>query len=207
MNITTTPDVIEQLDETGSAWIVGEGSPCATPTSCPRFTRQMCPHGGIHPPADLVAAAEPCATCDGSGQDIQRGKSHGPDSKCSRGCHNGKPRLDLMVECLPFRPEGIWQCNGCHRTYPEYVNGCVDDHDSPRKVVLVVPGNGEVHAATVTAVGEVVPIHHDEWGADHDYMTPDGFMFGPKVIKHGPYALPANAKPGMYALQVEKVPE
>lgn len=39
----------------------------------------------------------------------------------------------------PWHPEGIWQCNGCGRTYPEYVNGCVEDHERPRKVVLVIP--------------------------------------------------------------------
>lgn len=38
-----------------------------------------------------------------------------------------------------MRPEGIWQCNGCQRTYPEYVNGCVMDHGPPRKVELIVP--------------------------------------------------------------------
>lgn len=37
-----------------------------------------------------------------------------------------------------MRPEGIWECNGCGRTYPEYVNGCVQDHSPPRKVVCVV---------------------------------------------------------------------
>lgn len=39
----------------------------------------------------------------------------------------------------PFHPEGIYRCNGCGRTYPEYVNGCVNDHPSPRRVELVVP--------------------------------------------------------------------
>jgi len=39
----------------------------------------------------------------------------------------------------PWHPEGIYQCDGCGRTYPEYVNGCVNDHSSPRKVVLVIP--------------------------------------------------------------------
>jgi ribosomal protein L37AE/L43A len=34
--------------------------------------------------------------------------------------------------------EGIWQCEGCGRIYPEYVNGCVEDHEPPRKVVLVI---------------------------------------------------------------------
>jgi hypothetical protein len=35
--------------------------------------------------------------------------------------------------------DGIFQCDGCGQTYAEYVNGCPKDHDSPRKVVLVVP--------------------------------------------------------------------
>lgn len=39
---------------------------------------------------------------------------------------------------MSWRPEGIYQCNGCGRTYPEYVNGCVNDHPRPRKVELVV---------------------------------------------------------------------
>jgi len=39
----------------------------------------------------------------------------------------------------PWHPEGIYQCDGCGRTYPEYVNGCVNDHPAPRKVVLVIP--------------------------------------------------------------------
>ncbi len=34
--------------------------------------------------------------------------------------------------------EGIWQCNGCGKTYPEYVNGCVEDHGRPRSVQLAV---------------------------------------------------------------------
>ena len=32
--------------------------------------------------------------------------------------------------------EGIWQCEGCGQIYPEYVNGCVEDHEPPRAVVL-----------------------------------------------------------------------
>jgi hypothetical protein len=52
---------------------------------------------------------------------------------------------------MSWRPEGIYQCQGCRRTYPEYVNGCVDCWDDNlstednrrlypnRKVVLVVP--------------------------------------------------------------------
>jgi hypothetical protein len=32
--------------------------------------------------------------------------------------------------------EQIWQCNGCGRTYPEYINGCVENHPPPRKVVM-----------------------------------------------------------------------
>ena len=39
----------------------------------------------------------------------------------------------------PWHPEGIYQCEGCGRTYPEYVNGCLSDHDRPRSVRLVVP--------------------------------------------------------------------
>lgn len=39
----------------------------------------------------------------------------------------------------PIHPEGIYRCNGCGRTYPEYVNGCVEDHLPPRRVVLVIP--------------------------------------------------------------------
>lgn len=39
----------------------------------------------------------------------------------------------------PIHPEGVYQCNGCGRTYPEYVNGCVEDHEKPRSVVLVTP--------------------------------------------------------------------
>jgi hypothetical protein len=39
--------------------------------------------------------------------------------------------------------EGVWQCEGCQRIYPEYVNGCDDDHEPPRKVVLVIPEDGE----------------------------------------------------------------
>ena len=39
----------------------------------------------------------------------------------------------------PWHPEGIYQCSGCGRTYPEYVNGCVSEHEAPRKVRLIVP--------------------------------------------------------------------
>lgn len=38
----------------------------------------------------------------------------------------------------PIHPEGIYECEGCGRTYPEYINGCVNDHESPRGVRLVV---------------------------------------------------------------------
>ena len=38
----------------------------------------------------------------------------------------------------PIHPEGIYECNGCGRTYAEYVNGCLEDHDPPRSVRLVV---------------------------------------------------------------------
>ena len=34
----------------------------------------------------------------------------------------------------PFHPEGIYACEGCGKTYPEYVNGCIvcwDDDLSP----------------------------------------------------------------------------
>lgn len=34
-------------------------------------------------------------------------------------------------------PEGPHQCEGCGRNYAEYVNGCVEDHPAPRKVVAV----------------------------------------------------------------------
>ena len=39
----------------------------------------------------------------------------------------------------PIHPEGIWSCEGCGRTYPEYINGCVNDHGSPRGVRLAIP--------------------------------------------------------------------
>ena len=40
----------------------------------------------------------------------------------------------------PWHPEGIYQCSGCGRTYPEYVNGCVNTHSHlSSKVVLIVP--------------------------------------------------------------------
>ena len=44
------------------------------------------------------------------------------------------------------RPEGIYQCSGCGRVYPEYVNGCVEEHSYPRRVVCVIP---EVDTAPV----------------------------------------------------------
>lgn len=36
--------------------------------------------------------------------------------------------------------EGIWQCENpeCRRTYPEYINGCVEEHASPRGVKLII---------------------------------------------------------------------
>lgn len=39
---------------------------------------------------------------------------------------------------FPSMHEGIWQCEGCKRTYPEYINGCLEDHDRPRSVRLVI---------------------------------------------------------------------
>lgn len=32
--------------------------------------------------------------------------------------------------------EQIWECPQCKRTYPEYVNGCPEDHDPPVSVEL-----------------------------------------------------------------------
>ena len=34
--------------------------------------------------------------------------------------------------------QGIFACEGCKRTYPEYINGCLDDHPAPRSVRLVI---------------------------------------------------------------------
>ncbi len=50
--------------------------------------------------------------------------------------------------------EGIFQCQGCQRTYPEYLNGCLDDHPgSSRKVVLVV----EAPMPVVFMAGQLPP--------------------------------------------------
>ena len=40
---------------------------------------------------------------------------------------------------MSWRPEGIYACNGCGRTYAEYINGCVEDHAAPRSVRLAIP--------------------------------------------------------------------
>lgn len=54
----------------------------------------------------------------------------------------------------PFHPDGIYACEGCGRTYAEYINGCLDCWDDslttdenrrrfPRRGVrLVVPDHG-----------------------------------------------------------------
>lgn len=39
----------------------------------------------------------------------------------------------------PIHPEGIYACEGCGRVYPEYLNGCLDDHGGSRRVALVAP--------------------------------------------------------------------
>ena len=58
----------------------------------------------------------------------------------------------------PFHPEGIYACDGCERTYGEYINGCIycwDDDLSVeenrrrfprRKVRLIVPEADNGHA-------------------------------------------------------------
>lgn len=38
----------------------------------------------------------------------------------------------------PIHGDGIFQCEGCGRLYPEYMNGCVEDHDYTRKVILII---------------------------------------------------------------------
>lgn len=48
----------------------------------------------------------------------------------------------------PIHPEGIYVCEGCGRTYPEYINGCVEDHGSPRKVVLAAGDEAVVETPT-----------------------------------------------------------
>lgn len=53
----------------------------------------------------------------------------------------------------PWHPEGIYQCEGCGKVYPEYVNGCVEEHERPRRVALVV---AEEPAVTMQGIEEFV---------------------------------------------------
>ena len=50
-----------------------------------------------------------------------------------------------MTAAEPLDPElfariisQIWRCPKCERTYPEYVNGCPEDHEPPVSVELVM---------------------------------------------------------------------
>jgi hypothetical protein len=44
-----------------------------------------------------------------------------------------------IVSYDPIHPEGIYQCEGCGKVYPEYINGCLNWHDDmSRRVALVV---------------------------------------------------------------------
>lgn len=83
----------------GCPVIVVEGEPCRSPTSCPPMTRQMCRHGGIHPPTDLVAATEAtCQTCDGEGLLGLEDYPARPIEDCPD-CIDGRPWVDLVVDC------------------------------------------------------------------------------------------------------------
>jgi len=179
------PDVIERLNESGTAWIVGEGEACdgtqrvISGNKC----RWPAPHAPHTPPADLVAAAEPCVTCWGDGNVIGRHPQGGhiTNLPCPARCHDGKPRISLMVKC---------DCCDC---------SCGPPH----------------HAATVTAVGDVVPIV--ECSGSNQYPDHPAILLIPAPVSAAMFydptpgvplhdvTLPANARPGMFALQVEKV--
>jgi hypothetical protein len=61
-----------------------------------------------------------------------------------------------------MKPEGIWQCDGCGRTFPEYINGCTEDHPAPRKVRLAIPeeANPTEHNDTTQCAGCFTIGHH-----------------------------------------------
>ena len=182
MKHTVDQETIEQLNESGSTWIVGEGKLVLWSANGKEYI----------PLADLVVPAEPCARCDGDGF-IDAQSDYEVSGDCLE-CHDGKPRLDLMVAC----PE-------CDKLMPLCgTQGMPTNPDCD---------NGLVHAATVTAVGKVVPIAEDNLSAllsrgpcvgraDNG----DWYRFIPNEVPCR-ITLPANARPGMFALQVEKVPE
>jgi len=218
MNITVTRDVIALLNESGNAWIVGEGkqphvsdmltleAACASVgIERGKTTHQMmCEYLAPHPPADLVAATVPCATCEGDGaaanvddlDDVDVSSEYAyVAADCGECDGYGKPRIDLMVDC-----------DGDH-----YQSTDLSDLGDWLCTKNCTPGR-QVHAATVTAVGKVMPIVDSEYTSIHDQTSPR------MVVGHtstwivdgsdiSDITRPANAKPGMYALQVEKVPE
>jgi len=198
MNYTVTRDVIELLND-GPAWIVGEGH--SFPTGQADHRCAVCgfpPEQHPAPPADFLAATEPCATCKGTAvliTDVLLTDGSFWETKDCPDCHNGKPRLNMMVGC----PE-------CE--FSDFLCGQCDD--------------GLVHAATVTAVGKVVPII--AWDDQKAVASLDEFIaigsptdptwrahykrgddIGRSITRQ--ITLPANANPGMFALQVEKVSE
>jgi len=195
MNYTVTPDVIEQLNESGPAWIVGEGEPKwgeyhTVPT--PNGKGMQARDAEIAPPADFLAAVEPCAMCDpGDPGFLNVIDGSGNWAKDCPDCIFGKPRLNLMVDCVHGMTQSFAMskgaiCSKCRNT-------------------------NSIHAATVTAVGDVLPIESNRTAKrDHAHIavTDDGvtFVWRPGNSFHI-ITLPANAKPGMFALQVEKVPE
>lgn len=89
----------------GTLWLVREGVPCATPHSCPKFTRQMCRWGGIHPPAEFVQACAPCETCHNTTGSNQQ--------------HGEFTRWDLLT-CPDCRIELVGPCLVCQDTLEHY---------------------------------------------------------------------------------------
>ncbi len=92
--------------EMAAGWIVRPGMPCPSPHSCPPLTRQMCRYGGVHPPADLVAAAMPCETCGGRRKVTVSETYHG-DGWIDRPCYDC--RITLLGECPECRGRGGWR--------------------------------------------------------------------------------------------------
>ena len=76
----------------------------------------------------------------------------------------------------PIHPEGIWSCEGCGRTYPEYINGCVNDHGSPRGVRLAVPEGPLPPAVFVQACAPCETCHNR--CSVRRYSPPDGGGYG-----------------------------
>lgn len=151
----TLPHGLAGLQPDGTLLVVMSGEPCPSPHSCPPLTRQMCRYGGVHLPADLLAAAAPCEACGGK----RFGSAPSAGYKWSAGklvpfAVGGQ--VFTTIYCPDCRIELVGECPTCGgiSTVPVVRrDGGYDERPCPR--TYGCDGTGTVTLGYAYAVGEV----------------------------------------------------